>query len=102
MASILPDARFALIEQDWGVVLCPTTTSTTSTTLATTTAAGTVRIASPSADPVVPLATPTNGTFRFKDGTHLQFYNETTGLWHTVWFTGTAAVLQMVFGPGEA
>lgn len=76
--------------------------------VATPTEFGAVKISSADADPVVLLVqdgvyrTPANGSVRFKDGKHLQLYNETTGLWNTVWCVGADGAVQIQFGPGEA
>ena len=46
--------------------------------------------------------TPTNGSFRVKDGQHIQFWNPVTGMWHTLIPYGSEGAVQTSWGPGEA
>lgn len=47
--------------------------------------------------------TPAAANFRFKDGTTLQLWNETTSKWHTVFLTGSDGSAQLTFSSsGEA
>lgn len=45
--------------------------------------------------------TPTNGSYRIKDGQHFQLYNQTQAKWHTLFVTGAAGAEQLSIGPGE-
>jgi hypothetical protein len=45
--------------------------------------------------------TPTNGTWRIKDG-NLQLINLTTSLWHTVFVAGVAGAETPAIGDGES
>lgn len=42
-------------------------------------------------------ASPAGGTFRIKDGTHLQVWDNTDSAWRTMWLAGG----QIVFGPAD-
>lgn len=45
---------------------------------------------------------PANGSYRIKDGQHVQIWNSTTGKFHTLLCIGPEIALQVGFGPGEA
>lgn len=52
--------------------------------------------------PAYALRAPGNGSYRIKDGQHIQIWNSTTGQFHTLLCVGPANALQIAFGPGEA
>lgn len=52
--------------------------------------------------PIYAQQAPPNGSYRIKSGQHLQIYNSTTGLWHTLLCIGPAGALQVAFAAGEA
>lgn len=43
---------------------------------------------------------PSGGSWRVSNG-NLQFYNPTTGLWHTLFVTGMAGIESLTIGAGE-
>jgi hypothetical protein len=55
------------------------------------------------ATPIYPLPSeivtraPVDANFRFKDGTHFQVFNETTGKWHTLFLTGADGATQLAW-----
>ena len=48
------------------------------------------------------LASPPNGSFRIKNGQHIQLWNPTTLLWHTIIASGPDGALQISLAEGEA
>lgn len=53
-------------------------------------------------NPQYVLTAPPNGSFRVKDGQHIQLWNPTTLLWHTITASGPAGALQVSLTEGEA